>query len=175
MKILFITSSFRPQRGGVETHTWEVVQRLIEKGHDVIIITEKLPLHPSPQSRSEVKGFQKTYRLHFGDLGFFKKFRIWFEIFKHRQLIERADIVHCHDVCLLYHLPMFEYLKPYSKLLEKPKITKVQSICFLKSLYLASRLWAGMKRKFFCNNNHIVSFLDQPLYNLPRMRLHATS
>src|SRR3989338_7121296 len=70
MKILFITSSFRPQRGGVETHTWEVVQRLIEKGHDVIIITEKLPLHPSPQSRSEVKGFQKTYRLPFGDLGF---------------------------------------------------------------------------------------------------------
>ena len=110
MKILFITSSFRPQRGGVETHTWEVVQRLIEKGHDVIIITEKLPLHPSPQSRSEVKGFQKTYRLHFGDLGFFKKFRIWFEIFKHRQLIEQADIVHCHDV-FFWYLP-FRFLYP---------------------------------------------------------------
>lgn len=84
---------YRPEIGGVETHAYEVAQRLIQKGHEVQIITESDLSPGAPE--------------------FFKKFRIWLALWKRHQLISQADIVHCHDV-FFWYLP-FRFVYPFKK------------------------------------------------------------
>src|SRR3989338_7205104 len=128
MKILFLTSRFRPELGGVETHSFEVVQRFVRKGHSVRVISEesigtqansrsKKPStnvvtfgDPMSGTKKEVNGISIT-RLNFGPSGFLKKFRIWMTLWKNRSLIEQADIIHCHDVFIWYFPFRFLYTR----------------------------------------------------------------
>ncbi len=106
MKIVFFTRLFYPHIGGVEKHVLEISKILIKKGHEVFILTEVFSKSYSNTYQSdkvsankigEVEGI-KVFRINTGKDNWFKKFRVWKELIKHRSLIKEADIVHCHDV-----------------------------------------------------------------------------
>ncbi|MBI2613661.1 MAG: glycosyltransferase family 4 protein [Candidatus Levybacteria bacterium] len=121
MKILFFSRLFYPHIGGVEKHVLEVGRQLIEKGHKVTIITEDLSTKDIPvylQSkgkipRHEVINLIEVYRIPVGESDWFRKFRIWKEIWKLRNLIKTSDAIHCHDV-FFWYLP-FRFLFPFKK------------------------------------------------------------
>ncbi|OGK29265.1 hypothetical protein A3D06_00915 [Candidatus Roizmanbacteria bacterium RIFCSPHIGHO2_02_FULL_40_9] len=106
MKILFLSPRFYPDIGGVETHVYRVVKELIKRGNEVVIITE------GREKSSEAN----IIRCNFGTSGKMKKFRIWKKLWTLRSQIERADIIHCHDV-FFWYLP-FRFLYP-----SKPVVT----------------------------------------------------
>lgn len=107
VNILFFSRLFYPHIGGVEKHVLEVSKTLIKKGHKIIIITEKFK--SSLKDREKLDRI-KIYRIPVGDNKWFKKFRIWFWLFKHLSLIKNADIIHCHDVFFWYLPFRFLYL-----------------------------------------------------------------
>lgn len=98
MKIVFISPRFFPDIGGVEKHALEVAKKL-SKSHEVTVITE------GEKSKKEKTNGIKIIRIFFGKKDWFKKFVIWWKILNHRKLIEKADIVHCHDV-FFWYLPL---------------------------------------------------------------------
>ncbi len=121
MKIVFFTRLFYPHIGGVEKHVWEISKRLVEMGHNVVVITEtpsksysngKHSGSPSAKSMGEESGI-KIFRINPGKDNRFKKFRIWSQLLTHRDIIETADVVHCHDV-FYWYLP-FKLLFPFKK------------------------------------------------------------
>ncbi len=116
MKILFFVRRFYPQIGGVEKHTLEIARRLVEKGYKVIIVTENIEesysrdkqlRNSSAKIAGEIDGID-IYRINPGEDNWFKKFRIWKEIWLLRRLIVESDIIHCHDV-FFWYLP-FSFL-----------------------------------------------------------------
>lgn len=111
MKILFLTRLFYPHIGGVEKHVLEVSKQLIVKGHSVIVITEELP--EKKLLRQDGIDSIKIYRIPVGKNNWFKKFRIWRQLWKYRKIIREADIVHCHDV-FFWYFP-FRLLHPFKK------------------------------------------------------------
>ncbi len=111
MTILFFSRLFYPHIGGVEKHVLEVSKHLIKKGHFVTVLTEKFErdlLHTD-----EINGI-KILRIDVGNDNFFKKFRIWKNLFKYRELIKKSDIVHAHDV-FFWYFP-FRFLYPSKKI-----------------------------------------------------------
>lgn len=138
MKIVFLTASFYPSIGGVETHTYQLAGELVRKHHKLTVITEQAQpkdlglakiYHSELMSASEAKSEKsdvesvqansyfnrklRVYRFYFGKPGRLKKFKIWWTIFKYRDLIREADVVHCHDV-FIWYLP-FRFLYPGKK------------------------------------------------------------
>lgn len=138
MKILFFTQSFYPNIGGVEKHVEEVSKVLMKKGNKVTVVSEqifngnieKIPNYQkickSDINRSNNKNTDKSasipyfkYKnieviyLNFGKNGWFKKFRIWWQLWKNRSLIYNSDLIHCHDV-FIWYLPfrLIFYNKP---------------------------------------------------------------
>ncbi len=103
MTILFFTRLFSPHIGGVEKHVLELSKRLVADGHTVIVVTE----NQDWQEKEIVQGIQ-VYRMNVGKEGKLKKFRVWSWMFKHQDLIKKADIIHCHDV-FFWYLP-FRFL-----------------------------------------------------------------
>lgn len=93
MKLLFISYYAWPHIGGVEKHVKKVVDELRQKGHKVKIISEENIKYP-----------------HIKFLGLLY---IWFWLFKNRNLIKNADIIHIHDV-FIWYLP-FRFLYPRKK------------------------------------------------------------
>lgn len=79
-----------PHIGGVETHIYEVGKNLKSMGHIVKTISEKDIKYP------KIKFLGLLY--------------IWLWLFRNRKLIERVNIVHCHDV-FIWYLP-FRFLYP---------------------------------------------------------------
>ncbi|MBI2031155.1 MAG: glycosyltransferase family 4 protein [Candidatus Levybacteria bacterium] len=112
MRVLFLSRLFYPHIGGVEKHVVEVSRRLIKLGHEVTVVTEILPQQFKIQN-SKIEGIT-VLRVNAGRDGYFKKFRIWREIFKNRKLIQDADVVHAHDV-FFWYLP-FRFLYPSKKI-----------------------------------------------------------
>lgn len=121
MTILFLSRLFYPHIGGVEKHVMEISKILASKGHKVIVISENVPEshNDSYQSNSssatsvgKLKNLE-SYNIDPGKDDWFKKFRIWRQLWKHRKLIRTADVVHCHDV-FFWYLP-FRFLLPFKK------------------------------------------------------------
>lgn len=110
MNILFLSRLFYPHIGGVEKHVMEISKILIQEGHKVTVICEK---HDS-DALTEKKDNIKICRISVGKNNWFKKFRIWIELWKHLNLIKQADIIHCHDV-FFWYLP-FRFLFPFKKI-----------------------------------------------------------
>lgn len=135
MKILFLCSSFFPKIGGVEKHVWEISKILSDKGNEVIIFTQlqdnqKLLETKNYQSKSKsdneaIKSkeidksiyfirqkldFCTVYYFNFGNKNWFRKFRIWRELLKKKDVIKQCDVIHCHDV-FFWYLP-FRFLFP---------------------------------------------------------------
>ena len=90
MNILFIAKHKFPHIGGVEKHVYEVSREIVKKGHRVKIISGEDIKYP------KVK--------------FVGLFYIWFCFFTNRKLIEKADVVHIHDV-FIWYIP-FRFIYP---------------------------------------------------------------
>ncbi len=114
MTILFLARRFYPQIGGVEKHVMEIRKRFIKKGHTVTVVAEELENTDSSARLSTpdaaLDGIH-IKRIPVGNNDWWKKFRIWLGIWKNRQLIKEADVVHCHDV-FFWYLP-FRFLFPW--------------------------------------------------------------
>lgn len=106
MKILFFARRFYPHIGGVEKHVMEISKGLVERGHTITIITEDVSSAP----KSEVINGIHVQRISVGDENRSKKFRIWKELFRLKEIIKDSDLVHCHDV-FFWYLP-FRFLYP---------------------------------------------------------------
>lgn len=110
MNILFFSRLFCPHIGGVEKHVLEMSKILIKRGHRVTVITER----DSPKTRlNELFEGIEIYRIPNLQDGKFKKFKIWKWLMSNSNLIENADIIHCHDV-FFWYLP-FRFLFPFKK------------------------------------------------------------
>ncbi|OGH06023.1 MAG: hypothetical protein A2W22_03815 [Candidatus Levybacteria bacterium RBG_16_35_11] len=120
MKIVFLTRRFWPEIGGVEKHTLEVGKRLVARGHELIVVTE------TPKNQASSNGNQsgvssarqtgkilgiKIERIEAGIENWFKKFRVWKQLWGKKDIFKKADIVHCHDV-LFWYLP-FRLIYPH--------------------------------------------------------------
>ncbi len=81
--------------GGVERHVLEVSRLLVRKGHSVTVLTEKF--ERGLLDTDEINGI-KIIRIDNGTDDWFKKFRVWVNIFNNRKLIIDADIIHAHDI-----------------------------------------------------------------------------
>jgi len=109
MRILFFSRLFYPHIGGVETHLLNLSDELIKKCFDVVVVTSRFD---KTLSSYEEKGGLKILRIDYPEIKFLGLFIIWFNlIFKHFDLISRADIVHIHDV-FIWYLP-FRLLFPH--------------------------------------------------------------
>lgn len=109
MNIIFFSRLFYPHVGGVEKHVLEISRTLIRKNHKVTVITEnydELPIHDSFEGINII-------RINTGKNEKFKKFVIWFKLFKYISLIWNAKIIHCHDI-FFWYLP-FRFIFPFKK------------------------------------------------------------
>lgn len=102
MKIVFLTRRFYPDIGGVEKHVLEIGKRLVKKRHHVKVVTQ------SKGSEKEVEGIE-IFRIPQA-LG---KTGIWKWIWRNRNLIREADVIHAHDVYFWYF--PFRFLFPFKK------------------------------------------------------------
>jgi glycosyltransferase involved in cell wall biosynthesis len=110
MKILFFARLFYPHIGGVEKHVIEIGKRLAREGHSVIVVTEQTD---SNNPLKELIDNIEVYRIPFLKDERNKKFEIWKWLWRHRLLIMKADIIHCHDI-FFWYLP-FRFLYPTKK------------------------------------------------------------
>ncbi len=119
MTILFFARLFYPHIGGVEKHVLEVSKLLVKKGHLVTVLTEQY--EDELKKEDKIDGI-RIIRINNGKDDWFsfgklrinkKKFRVWRNLWKHRQLIKDADVIHAHDV-FFWYLP-FRFLYPSKK------------------------------------------------------------
>ncbi len=107
MKILFLARLLSPHIGGVEKHVMEISKILIKRGHEVTVITEKYSDKLS--SKEKINGIH-VYRINTGRDDWFRKFRIWKEMWRLKKVIFAADVIHCHDV-FFWYLPFRFFTK----------------------------------------------------------------
>lgn len=109
MNIVFFSRLFYPHIGGVEKHVLKISSILIQKGHNVTVVTEKF----DPKLKNQ-EVYQKI-RIHRIPLALNKKkkYEIWNYLKKNVQIIKKADIVHVHDV-FFWYLP-FRLIYPHKK------------------------------------------------------------
>lgn len=107
MTVLFLSRFFYPHIGGVEKHIEEVGKRLIKYGHTVSVVSEKTP---NTYKKNNLFKF-KIFYIPITTTSFFKKFTIWYWLWKHRKLMQTADVIHCHDVFFWYLPFRFLYFK----------------------------------------------------------------
>ena len=91
MKILFLVQYKTPHVGGVEKHVESISLSLGKKGHKVRIVSSEDIKYP---------------RIKFLGLLY-----IWIWLWGYREMIKKADIVHCHDVFIWYLPFRFLYAK----------------------------------------------------------------
>ncbi len=115
MTILFFARLFYPHIGGVEKHVYEVGKRLIAQGHKLILVTEGLDSSNyqtdvlSAKMKGELAKWE-IYHLPVGSSPRLKKFTIWWWLLRHKNILSKTDLVHCHDV-FFWYLP-FRFLFP---------------------------------------------------------------
>jgi|SRR5882724_222116 len=109
MKVVFLSRQFFPDIGGVEKHVLEISKQLIARGHDVTVISEGLESQNFSLFQKQTK--IHVYKISVGRDEKKKKFLIWKWFWKNRQLLQNADIIHCHDV-FYWYLP-FRFLYPH--------------------------------------------------------------
>lgn len=107
MKVLFLTKLYYPHIGGVEKHVYEVGKRLKLNGKSVTVLTEK---YDTNLRNEEISEGIKIVRFSYPKVKFFGLLYIWFWLFRNRNLIQKSDIVHCHDI-FIWYFP-FRFLYP---------------------------------------------------------------
>ncbi|HSX09764.1 MAG TPA: glycosyltransferase family 4 protein [Candidatus Saccharimonadales bacterium] len=107
MSIIFFVRLFDPHIGGVEKHVMKISKILIKKGYKITIITEQLEGTDLQEQKERIT----IYRIPVGKTDWFKKFKIWSELWKLRRILESADVIHCHDVFFWYFPFRFLYFR----------------------------------------------------------------
>jgi len=107
MIIIFFSRLFYPHIGGVEKHVLEISKILVRKGHLVTVLTEQYDNQLKKEDK--IDGI-KIIRINNGKNNWFKKFRVWKNLWRYRKLIKRSDIIHVHDVFFWYIPFKFLYL-----------------------------------------------------------------
>ena len=110
MNIIFFCRYFYPHIGGVEKHVFEVSKRLQKKGWKITVVTEK---HDKKLREKETYEGITIFRIPVTQDQKRKKYQIWDWLFKHRSILKKANIVHCHDV-FFWYLP-FRFIFPLKK------------------------------------------------------------
>jgi len=111
MNILFLARRFYPDVGGVEKHVLEISKHLASQGHKITIITQSQNNNKKELSARNIKVVRISKHARRND-----KLFIWKWFWKNRNLLQAADIIHCHDV-FYWYLP-FRFLYP-----QKPVFT----------------------------------------------------
>lgn len=93
MRILFVLEYYLPYIGGVETVFQEIAERLIKLGHEVNIVTMKLP---GTLTFEEIRGV-KVHRIPVPKTGSRYWFDFLFSIPKTYALAKHSDIIHASD------------------------------------------------------------------------------
>ena len=93
MKILFVLEYYLPYIGGLETVFQEILERLVKLGHEVNIITIKLP---GTLEYEEIRGV-KVHRVSVPTIGSRYWFDFLFSIPKTYALAKNSDIIHASD------------------------------------------------------------------------------
>lgn len=105
MKIAMITPKFYPDIGGVEKHVLRVSEELINRGYEITVITKKQNVSTLEVDKHNAVTLYRIpcTRIH----------EIWLWLFKNRDILKRADIIHCHDfgTFIFWYLP-FRVLYP---------------------------------------------------------------
>ncbi len=108
MTILFLTRRFWPQVGGVEKHIESILPTLIKHKHKVIIVSENTRGYKDHEFAKRVEIFRIPVKDETS-----KKWSVWFWLWKNRNLIKEADVIHAHDVS--YWFFPFKLLYPRKK------------------------------------------------------------
>lgn len=106
--VLFLTPFFCPHVGGVEKHVYEIGKELTKRGYLISILTQK--------HTRNLKSFQKIEKMNIFRMPCYsnnklKKFKIWLWMLKHIHFVQKADIIHCHDVFFWYFPFRFLFLQ----------------------------------------------------------------
>ena len=107
LKILMLTTSFWPEKGGVERHVYELSCELAALGNEVVVVTGGVEKgYPSTEA---IDGFEVVrLREEKGNgLGIMWRVVNWWRMWERRNLIRESDVVHLHDyrVFLRWYLP----------------------------------------------------------------------
>lgn len=104
MRILFLSRRFWPDIGGVEKHVFEISTRFASRGHKITIITQSQKINKKEVSKKNINIIRipKTVQT---------KLSLWSWFWQNREVIQHADIIHCHDV-FFWYLP-FRFLYPH--------------------------------------------------------------
>ena len=115
MKILFVTEYYFPRIGGIEIVVREVAERLVKMGHEVHVITIKLP---DTEIYEEINGV-KVHRVLVPEKGDRYWFDSFFSIPKILKIGKECDVIHAADYVNAFP-PWFA-----SKLLKKKSVITV--------------------------------------------------
>lgn len=107
MKIVFLSPYFYPHVGGVEKHAYVLAERLMKKGHSVVVITKK---HDKKLKSYEEHDAIRIYRFNQPRIKYIGLLFTWIWMLLHINLVLKSDIIHCHDV-FIWYLP-FRFLIP---------------------------------------------------------------
>lgn len=102
MKVLIVSHCFHPFVGGLEEVAFQQAKNLVERGHEVQVVTSNIGNDEKLKRVEEVDGI-KIYRVSASDF-LYKNFDIPQPIFNVlelykilREFVKKADIVHIHD------------------------------------------------------------------------------
>ncbi len=88
MRITFVTTSFYPNKGGVENHVMSVARELIARGHSISVLA------PDAHRASDHETFEGIDISRFRATPFVAA---WVSLWRFRDVVRNADIVHLHD------------------------------------------------------------------------------
>ncbi len=163
-KILFFCRLYYPHIGGVEKQVGELGKRLVKKGYEVTVITEK---YNDFLKNKEYKDGVLILRFKVPKIKYIGLFYIWYWLLRNISVIRESDIVHAHSVYIWYWL--FRFLFP-----KKPS-------------YVTFHGWEGkypiplkniVIRKidaFFSNKNITISDYVEKYYGIKANKLMYTS
>lgn len=89
MKILMLSDYFHPHIGGVEKHLEYVSKELMKRGHSVTVLTRRFD-----EQLPTIDNFKGINIIRFDRDSIGSKYE-WF--IQNKEVIDNADIVHCHD------------------------------------------------------------------------------
>lgn len=110
MRIIFFTKFFYPHIGGVEKHVYEI-SKLLKNKHEIVVVTEQYNLKLSLyEERSGIKIIRIPFSC-INNENTFKKFKIWWWLWRRKKIFKNSNIIHCHDVFYWYLPFRFLYLR----------------------------------------------------------------
>lgn len=110
MKIIFLTRYYWPHIGGVERHVEQLSSVLTKSGHQVTVVTTQFDQFERSLRRKENINGVKIIRFDQPHIKFIGLIVTWIWILKNRNIFEKADIIHAHDVGVWY-LPLLPFIR----------------------------------------------------------------